>query len=140
MEHFTKEILPLIMAFVLMLSGMFALRLYNRGDELEAQYPDLYQSILRTLIRSFYITLVISTLTILTIGYWDTNFISIAYFVLLPWIAFTRIRTWCDKSSLLEYRFITNGIIRYFVIAVPLILFSILSILQLILTSFGNSL
>lgn len=129
------QTVPLVIALALFLLGTFGLRLYNRGDALEEYYPGVSEKILKFTSKWFYRILILSILVLLLLGYRDINFFSIFYISLLPWIIFARIKTWKDKSSLLEYRFIKNKFLRYILIAIPLQIFSILSILELILTA-----
>lgn len=127
-----KQIICFGFILTIFLLGTFGLRLYNRGEILEQQYPGLCQKMLKSISKWFYRSLATSLFVILLLGHWDINFISISYFGLLPWIVFVRIRTWKDKSSLLEYRFIQNNFLRYCLIVIPLQIFALLSILQLL--------
>lgn len=129
------QVMPLAIAVTLFLLGAVGLRLYNRGEVLEEYYPGVCTKLLRFMSKWFYRVLILSVLVILLLGYRDVNFFSIFYFSLLPWIVFTRIKTWKDQSSLLEYRFIKNNFLRYLLIAIPLQVFSILSIIELILAA-----
>lgn len=131
-------VVPAGVAFMIWFLGAFGVRMRQRGYPIEEQHPVLYRKGMKIIATAFYSLLFLSIPIILIFTQWNLTGIHFFYLALLPWILYIRIKTWKDKSSLLNYRFFTSSGARYLGIWIPLVAFSVLSILELIIVIVYN--
>lgn len=129
-----EQIVAFGLGFAIYGLGMFGLHMIGRGEFLyEHSYPGVASKMSKFSAKWGYRLLTLSVPIILLRGHWEfLGFVSIGYLCLLPWIVFTRVKTWRDKSSLLDYRFIKSDFLRFWAIHIPVQVFGVFTVIHLL--------
>lgn len=124
-------VVGLVMSLVL--PGVIAGKLY--GTVIKVSHPEIYRKIMKVCFIWFYISLVSSTFILIIWKTWlvdGLNFLYIFLLLWLIWISFGAIRR---KELLHNYEIVKSETLNDFIVRLPLLLFIVLTIIQLIIVA-----